>query len=138
MVVFYLLVICLFFEISVLALALPSASFSVQPSQKLVLGRNFTANCSVTVPNPLVDYFVSIDKDGRNLGQWSVFDNRLPIWTRMTVIDHLFVVNSTQKYPVFGIIGRPLGSRAAADRFVRTSGPTVKLCLLSFTVCTTS
>ena len=75
MVVFYLLVICLFFEISVLALALPSASFNVQPSQKLVLGRNFTANCSVTVPNPLVDYFVSIDKDGRNLGQWSVFGN---------------------------------------------------------------
>ena len=33
----------------------------------------------------------------------------------MTVIDHLFVVNSTQKYPVFGIIGQPLGSRAAGN-----------------------
>ncbi len=33
----------------------------------------------------------------------------------MTVIDHLFVVNSTQKYPVFKIIGRLLGSQAAGN-----------------------
>ena len=76
MVVFCLLIICLFSKVSELALAQPSASFSVKPYQKLVLGRNFTANCSVTVPNPLIDYFVSIDKDGRNLGQWSVFGNQ--------------------------------------------------------------